>query len=229
MEDPTIHGLTAAYALDALDADERRAFEEHLSGCPRCRDEIADLSRTAALLAHAAAPAEPPPGLRGRILAEARADRGATVIPLRRRPRMVYGVAAAATALAASVAIALGIHAASLSDDLDATESALEVLADPAARTVAMEGGEGRLVVSRSGQAVLVLRGLPAAPEGKTYEAWVIQDGQPQPAGLFDGDAERELVLLDRPVPDDVTVAVTLERAGGVEAPEGPVLMSASA
>jgi anti-sigma factor RsiW len=32
------HGLTVAYALDALDADERRAYEEHLVDCERCRE-----------------------------------------------------------------------------------------------------------------------------------------------------------------------------------------------
>ena len=30
------HELTAAYALDALDPEERRAYEAHLATCPQC-------------------------------------------------------------------------------------------------------------------------------------------------------------------------------------------------
>ena len=35
-----IHELTAGYALDALDADERWAYETHLAECKRCREEL---------------------------------------------------------------------------------------------------------------------------------------------------------------------------------------------
>jgi anti-sigma-K factor RskA len=228
MEDRTVHELTAAYALDALDEDERRAFEEHLSGCARCRDEVAELSQTAALLAHGAPPATPPPALRERILTEARRDGGATVIPFRRRPRVVLGAAGAVTAAAAAIAIAFGVHSASLSDDLDETRRALAVLSDPAARTTPLRGADGRLVVDSEGSAALVVRGLRAAPEGKTYELWVIRDGAPKRAGLFEGDDQRDLVLLDERVDKGATVAATLERDGGVDAPTTRILFSAA-
>ena len=39
--DSHTHEQAAAYALDALDPDERRAFEAHLDGCARCREEVA--------------------------------------------------------------------------------------------------------------------------------------------------------------------------------------------
>ena len=35
-----IHELTAGYALDALDPDERSAYEAHLAGCEQCRHEL---------------------------------------------------------------------------------------------------------------------------------------------------------------------------------------------
>jgi anti-sigma-K factor RskA len=227
MEDQTVHELTAAYALDALDEDERRAFEEHLSRCARCREEVADLSQTAALLAHGAPAATPPPALRDRIIAEARRDGGATVIPFPRRSRVVLGVAGAVTAAAAAIAIAFGVHSASLSRDLDDAQEAVDVLADPAAREIPLEGANGRLVVNSEGAAALVVQGLRPAPKGKTYELWVIRDGAPRPAGLFEGEDESDLVLLDEPVRDDATVAVTLERDGGVDAPTTRILFSA--
>lgn len=229
MDERALHELTAAYALDALGDEDRRVFEEHLSGCARCREELNELGQTAALLAHGAPAATPPPALRERILAEARPMREATVIPFPRRSKLVLGVAGVATAAAAAVAIGLGVHAATLSDDLDEARTAVEVLADPAGRSVPLRGADGRLVVNSEGQAALLVRNLGAAPEGKTYELWVIRDEQPRPAGLFEGDDDRDLVLLDEQVDEGATVAVTLEPDGGVDAPTGRQLFSASA
>ena len=72
-----IEELLGAYALDAVDPDEREAVEEHLATCPRCRAELADHLAVAALLANTGSPApagvwskivdsleEPPPALR---------------------------------------------------------------------------------------------------------------------------------------------------------------------
>jgi anti-sigma-K factor RskA len=64
-----LHALAGAYAVDALPADERAAFEEHLATCEACRTEVAELSATAARLGDAAAET-PPPGLKDRVLAE---------------------------------------------------------------------------------------------------------------------------------------------------------------
>ena len=108
--DDTLHDLSAAYALDALDADEREAYEEHLAGCASCREDVAAFSATAAELAFAVEPGTPPPALRGRILDAARAERP-NVVPL--RPRWAAPVAAVA-AVAACVAVGLGIWNVSL-------------------------------------------------------------------------------------------------------------------
>jgi anti-sigma-K factor RskA len=223
MERTDIHELSAAYALDALDADERRAFEEHLGGCDRCRADVAEFWGTGALLAYGAPASAPPSGLRERLLEQVRAD-GAVVVPFRRRRRLVLG---AASGLAAAAAVALAFWVVSLSGELDRTRAALDVLADPAARSTELEGAAGRLVVDADGDAALVVRDLVAAPSGKTYEAWVIVDDVPRPAALFEGADARDLVLLDRRVPPDAVVAVTVERDGGVDAPTGEPLFTA--
>jgi anti-sigma factor RsiW len=230
-----IHELTAAYALDALDPDERRAYEEHLASCEQCREELASFSSTTEALAIAASGPAPSDGLRERILAAARAE-PQVVVPLEpRRRRTVSWVAAGAAAVAAAVALGIGIWAASLSSDLDETRAALEreraaaaVLADPDARTVALQEGEGRLVVDEDGRAVLVVDGLAPAPAGKTYEMWVAApEGAPQPAGLFPGEDERDVVPVDGIVEPGQVVLVTLEPAGGVDAPTSePILGS---
>ncbi len=61
-----VHDLSAGFALDALDEDERIAFEEHLPGCERCRDDVTRLTHALALLADEKV--APPPELRARVI-----------------------------------------------------------------------------------------------------------------------------------------------------------------
>ena len=42
-----LHELSALYALDVLDADERARFEEHLADCDRCTTDLAGLKEAA--------------------------------------------------------------------------------------------------------------------------------------------------------------------------------------
>lgn len=217
-----LHDLTAAYALDALDPEERREYEAHLARCEQCRDELASLSEAASSLAYAVDPAAPPPQLRERILASARAERP-NVVPL--RPR--WAVPAAATAVAAvAAAIALAIWATSLSDRLDrerahasAQERVAAILAAPGGHPYGVPSG-GFLTVTPSGEAALVLRRLPPARKGMTYEAWVAENGMPKPAGTFEAAGNVTAVALAVRVPPGATVMVTQEKDGGTQAPE---------
>jgi len=225
-----IHDLTAAYALDALDEGERAEYEAHLAACADCRDELQGFWSVAGSLAHAAGGPPPPPSLRGRILEQARRERP-NVIPLHRR--IALPAAAAVAAVAAFVAVGVAVWASSLAGELDRTraaaaarEDALAVLADPDARRVSLTTPHGNVVVSPTGQAALVLVDVEPAPPGKTYEIWVIEDGTPQPAGLFDGAPTRRVVPVALAVPRGAVVAVTLEDEGGVETPQGPLVTS---
>jgi anti-sigma-K factor RskA len=206
MDTESIHDLSAAYALDALDADERQAFEDHLATCEQCREEVAAYSAAAEALAYAAPPADPPPFLRDRILVAARAERP-NVVPM--RPRWVYPVAAVA-AVAACAAVALGIWNISLHNQIS-RPSALE--------SVPVAGAPGSLVVGSNGSAALVLYRLDSAPAGKTYEAWVIRGKRaPVAAGLFRGGGTTFFPIQGK-VHRGSIVAVTVEPAGGSPAP----------
>ena len=79
-----------------------------------------------------------------------------------------------------------------------------------------------------NGRAALALS-LPRAPSGKAYEAWVIQAGRARRAGLFDGGSETSIVGLDGRVPTGAVVAVTVERAGGVDQPTRKPLVTSGA
>ncbi|MEO5634788.1 anti-sigma factor [Gaiella sp.] len=227
--DSELHELSAGYALDALESEERDAFERHLSGCAQCQEDVASFWEVAGALAVVADGSSPSPELRNRILADARAETQ-TVVSLDSR-RRVFPVLAAVSAAAAAVVIGLGIYATSLNRDLDSTRSALTaqenaaaVLADPTATSVALQSGNGRLVVAGGGSAVLVLDNLPAAPTGKTYQAWIVDDQTPISAGTFEATDDRAIVPIPQAVPAGAVVAVTVEEAGGSISPTLPPL-----
>ena len=69
-----LHHLAAAYALDALDVDERAAFEAHYSTCEICRTDVVDHRETAAGLAAGVA-ARPSDEVKRRVMAEISATR----------------------------------------------------------------------------------------------------------------------------------------------------------
>jgi anti-sigma-K factor RskA len=218
-----LHDLTAGYALDALDPDERARYEEHLASCERCREELQGFWQVSGALGRAAGGPTPPASLRDRILEQARDERP-NVVPLRRR--IATPVLASAAAVAAVVAVALGIWSLGLSQDLDDANGVLAVLSDPNARVRESANGEANLVVTPTGRAALVVRRLAPAPSGKDYEIWVFENGVPQPAGLFERPG---VAMLSRRVAPGQTVAVTLEPDGGVDAPTGEPLFTASA
>jgi len=228
MNDGSPHELSAAYALDALDGDELRAYEAHLAGCERCREDVASFCETAAALAYDIQPLEPPEELERRILKAARAERP-NVVPLRQR----WAVPSAALgAVAAVAAIAVGIWAIHLSNSLDKerrqnrSQNAIVAILSDCTMTPA-KGASARVCVAPTRKAVLTVDNLEPAGPGKTYEAWVIAGKRVQPAGLFHGGAGRTYLRLTKSVPAVATVAVTREKAGGVAAPTGGILISA--
>jgi anti-sigma-K factor RskA len=226
-----LHDLVAPYALDALDDEERLEFERHLEECEQCREQLAELQEAAAALAFAESE-EPPPELRERILAAARENGRVVQFP---RRRWLFPATAVAAAAAAIVAIGVGLWANSVSGDLDRERSAKEsyeralLLVGGGAELTPLADAEGGLLVAGDGEAALIVCGLQPAPEGRTYEAWVIEGETPRPAGLFPGGSGCPPVLLEREVRPGSRVAVTLERAGGAPRPTGPILVRSEA
>ncbi len=228
-----IHELTAGYALDALDADERAAYEAHLATCESCQQELASFWETTSALAVAASGPAPSPSLRERILSDVRAEPPQNVIPIEAHRRRIAPALGAVAAVAAVVALALGLWGSSLSGDLDETRAALErermasaIVADPTSRTVDLAAGTGRLVVGADGRAALVLADLGPAPDGRTYQAWIIEGDNPISAGIFPGEEGLDVVLVDGDVAEGEVVAVTVEQAGGAATPSLPPVVA---
>ncbi|MDQ1683995.1 MAG: hypothetical protein QOC82_732 [Frankiaceae bacterium] len=98
------HVALGAYLLGALDPRERAEVETHLSGCRRCRDEVADLAPLPGLMSRITvdeAISGPPPvddAMLDRLLTAATRERRTAVV--RRR---LFAVAAAVALVAGSI------------------------------------------------------------------------------------------------------------------------------
>jgi anti-sigma-K factor RskA len=248
--------LLAAYALDAVDADEAEAIERHLLDCPRCRAEVATHREVAALLANTGASA--PEGLWDRIVAgldepDLQPDAPPILSMLEARPgRSRRTTAAAMAAVAAVVAVAaavIGVLGVKV-DRLDrqvaqlrrpsgaqgVEEAALAALVDPAAHQVVLRPSASapgasvtHVVILRDGRAFIVQPTLPPLAEGRTYQLWGVHGDQKISLGLLGRQPTTSAFRVD---PTLTVLAITVEPEGGVvisqESPivAGPVVTS---
>ena len=237
------HGLdTGAYVLGALHDDEQGAFEQHLAGCEACRREVGELRMAAAMLPLAADQVAPPDALRERIMRtvreEATAQAGGPRLgaeasdgeraPVRARPSWwsrlrMPAIAPLPAALAACVLLALGVAGGVL---LSAGDGFREVDAQ-----VALAGASGTLRVEDDGDARLTLRDMPAPPDGRVYQVWLLEEGEsPSPTDALFVPGRDGTASVD--VPGDVAgarqVLVTAEPRGGSNRPTRPPVVMAS-
>ncbi|HXH82501.1 MAG TPA: anti-sigma factor, partial [Candidatus Tectomicrobia bacterium] len=124
-------------------------------------------------------------------------------------------------------------EAARMSAEVDALRGVNALLSEPATRVIALHGtgpapaASGRLVWHAERGGYLFVSDLPAPSPGRTYQLWVIDDA-PRSAGVFEVDPGGHARHPVAPSPDrPVRVfAVTLEPAGGVPAPTGPIVLA---
>ncbi len=94
---------------------------------------------------------------------------------------------------------------------------------------LASETGAGARAFVTGERVVLLVHDLASAPPERTYQLWAIEGGVPRSAGVFDTDAEgraRFRAKLTAAIRDDAVLAVTLEPAGGVPQPTGPIVLA---
>lgn len=220
-----VHTLSGAYALDALDPEEAAEFRAHLEGCAACRQEVRELRRAAARMG-AVETVQPPPELRVRVLAAA--DRTpqeppplreeATTPGTNRRGRRWDRLVLAAAAVLIAGGAAVGIS--QVMDDSGPVTPAEQVFQADDARTLeepTMNGGKLQVAVSESLDKMAVdTSGLPELSGDRVYQLWSLEGGDVTGSlGVFEPGGTAAM-----PLPDNgVTVALTIEPAGGSEQP----------
>ncbi|MEV5000599.1 anti-sigma factor [Nocardioides sp. LML1-1-1.1] len=236
------HALSGAYAVDALDAEERARFEAHLRECRDCQEEVASLQEAAALLG--TDPVEPPASVRDAVLASIQSIRPLppivetpAAVPAevdqlaerRARRGLVHRLTRTPLLVAAAVVLLLAVGTALVrpwTGDDTANEpptAADRVLSAADATEVAQafpDGSKATLVVSRSqGKAVIRTRHMALPPSGKTYQLWLQSPaGEMVPAGLMPEEADTTYVL-DGDASKATGVGITVEPDGGSDHP----------
>jgi anti-sigma-K factor RskA len=232
------------YALGLADEPEKSELVAHLhDGCAVCTNGVRRARDMMTLMATTAPEVRPSPKLRRRIMASVGAE----------QPQgwgwMPFWVAVSALGLVSAFYFYgrhrdTGLSLARFQDlsrtqaiELARLNEALALVNQAETREVKFgEGNQqpprGRVFVNPKAGVLLLASNLPAPPEGKTYEMWLIpKTGNPVPAGLFQSDAQGSALHMQRVALDVAStraVAVTLEPAGGVPQPTSqPVIVAA--
>jgi anti-sigma-K factor RskA len=221
-EDP--HTLAGAYAMDAVDEQDRGRFEQHLARCESCRQEVRGLREATAALATATA-VEPPAALRDAVLQAVAYSRQAPPVagkhagplpgwhdrlgrspgragrrgPGRWAPRLVIGLAAAAAVVAAVLGLGAYAHMEHRPGQAQGGDPRVAaVLSAPDARMVSghvSTGGTATVVMSRRmRQLVFTAADLRALPPQKGYELWLIGPSGKRPAGMLAGSEHGRMI-----------------------------------
>lgn len=232
-EESELDGLLGAYALDAVDGDERRRIEEYLRVNPRARQEVQEHREVATMLAWTSTAA--PDGLWDRIAASldeaAPTPRGelASVMSFdqHRGPARRSVIAKAAPwAFAAAAAAIVAVVTVSVLDDEPQAPIAAAVAAARADRDstvtelVRDDGVVGaEAIIDQDGHGYLIGEQLPELDADRTYQLWGVIDDKVISLGVLGNNPEIELFSAGAPVS---ALVVTIERAGGVVSDGNP-------
>lgn len=238
-EHEELESLIPGLALGILEPEEEARLLVHLQGCSSCRERLSEERQGVSLLLESGPSAEPPAGLRRRVLQTAtRGARGG-------RPggRWVLGAVAAVALLflGLSLWLAREVRAAEqrlvgLERRVRDQELAVAVLQDPQVQRVPLSGegpasGARATLFVAGSRAVILVQQMPATPEGMVYQAWVAEDGGRASAGTFWlGPAGAGLYVLEAPhtLADYQAFGVTVEPRPGSPGPTGERVLAAS-
>ena len=225
-----IQDLLGAYALDAVDDDERALIDAHVADCARCRAEVQEHREVATLLAHTGGDApdglwqriagsldDAPPGLR---LAPVPA-----AAPSRRPPR--WQATALAAAAAVRVVAVRGVQLSRQSRRIDDLQTAMAdpmvtafdaAITDPDSELLELTSADGEVVlrgaVTEDGTGYLSAAPLPDLPADRTYQLWGVAGEEVVSLGVL-GEAPE---VVSFPAERYEAFAVTKEEAPGVVA-----------
>jgi anti-sigma-K factor RskA len=224
--------LLPAYVLGALEPDEVAEVESHLAGCRRHDQELVELRATVFAIDRYREELAPTPSL---ALAGRLGEITPEVVPATASPagpatepasRRGGGLTAGWRGVAALAAVLLvfgaGWLAASMLGGAGDTVYAV-VLQGDAGSTMEVSGATGEATV------MVVMDGIERLPDGSSYQVWAIREQGWVPIGTCNTNAEGWWHgEFDFQIREGEEVALTVEPAGGSDAPSGePILRSA--
>ena len=229
--------LKDAYVLGALPEEERLSFEEYLAAHPERQAEIDELGGVADLLAFSPQELEPSPELRRRVMEVVEAE------PRRVRNRSTLArigdfLSVRSLALGAAALLVVGLLSwnVALQGQVEDLQGQVQDARDQQLQqspTIELEGswadqGANAEVASiHENKVILVASDMPAVPENRTCQIWVISDDVPKPSGLFQPDGNMTAAPITHSITKADAIAVTVEPAGGSEKPTSdPVLLA---
>jgi hypothetical protein len=216
-EHEAIEELLAGYALRSLSgpdaADAEVALSEHVPGCASCRELVWSLGETAADLALALPPVEPPETLLPRL--------HRSMEPRERRRlagwtpgRLVAAAAGFVLVVGLGGAALLGGEAATLRPGTAADLREAVRLAEEGDALSASVGPATEVVVPGREEFYLVGEDVPPPPTGSAYHLWLLRGDEAVHVGAFAPDADGTVVLLVRADPTAFDrLLVTVEAA----------------
>jgi len=223
-----------AYALGALDAEDSAALESHLEACAACRNELADNQRVSAGLLSALPPQAPRPALKRTLAARLPSAQRSS------RPQRTFSLNRLALGFAVLALLILNLlsftqlrqlqnQQVSLLNQIQNAQFALAMLSSPNTQMLTISGGNvsGTILLNwENNQAILVAQNVPALAQNQTYQIWLVKpDGGRVSAGLFrpESGASYTTKAISSPqsFSDFVGLGVTVEPAGGSDAPTG--------
>lgn len=234
------HAL-GAYALGALDPDERLQVEQHLESCDSCRAALAQYELIAGGLLHAAPSRTPGPALRASLIARLAPSQAGPRRPTWWRavtPRLAVGLGVALL-IVANLALLFQtrslIQAEQATQELQrAGQAALAISSYPNAEVALIEQDpiRGTFVYDPDlPVAILYVWGLNPPPADRAYQAWLIEtDGSRVDGGLVryseDGLAWLMIQAPTR-IGEFTGFGITIEPKQGSPAPTGERVIGA--
>lgn len=223
-----------AYALDAVDADERAEIERYLEFNPRARDEVRQHQEVATMLAFSgtAAPADLWDRIAGQLdeRAPSPGPELAKVLPMTSRRRWSTRIAPLAAAAAVAAAVTLGVVSlTNRSSDGSAIElAAADARDDRDSTVVTLTAGDGavggEVVVDSDGHGYLLGMALPEVGSDRTYQLWGVVNDEVISLGIFGNHPETEPFTVEG---DLTKLVLTVEERGGVAVSEQPAAYAA--
>jgi anti-sigma-K factor RskA len=234
-----------AYALGALDSEERQLVEEHLKSCAVCRAEALAYQKVLEGLPMTAPLRNPPPDLRAKILAKTarplnrQAQPAARPDQPNRQPISARGAfwqrlsSPVWPVIALLLLIALVVSNLALLNrvnQLQASQTNIQLAA--LTGTDNAPDADGVLVYNPNWQnGVLIVANLPRLSDNEDYQLWLIEDGQRTSGGVFSvyGSGYGYLQVENpEPITQYASFGITIEPAGGSPGPTGERVMEGS-